>query len=297
MSGETMSGPGPADLTATIFVAGKTRHAELPQVAGAILAWAREHRREVILDVPLAPLGGGEGADLSEAAHRVSLVVVLGGDGTILGTARRLGEHRIPILGVNLGGLGFMAETASEDAVAALDHVAAGHYRIGQRMMLDCEVTKEGGETARRTVLNDVVINKGALARIIGIEARVDDDYLTRYRGDGLIVSTPTGSTAYALAAGGSIVYPEAEAVLMTPICPHILTNRPIVIPAEVEVTLSLTDGGEDVTLTLDGQEGMPLVIGDRVLIKRSQRRTMLVHPRGYDFYQVLRRKLKWGEW
>jgi NAD+ kinase len=286
------------DLTERVFITGKLRHPELAGVLGAIAGWLGERGRPPLVDAAIDAPHECRRVSLPDAvATGLTLVIVLGGDGTILGTVRRLGEVAIPVLGVNLGGLGFLAETSQAEATEVLAAIHDGNYLVDERMMLDCRVRRDGIERVEHTVLNDAVVNKGALARIIGLEARVDGRYLTRYRGDGLIVSTPTGSTAYSLSASGPIIYPMADVILLTPICPHSLANRPIVIPPEGEVTLELQSGGEDVTLTLDGQEGIPLHIGDKVEIRRSSRRAVLVHAAGYDYYQVLRRKLKWGEW
>lgn len=289
---------GGRDLTERVFITGKTRHPELEGVVRNIVRWLVERGRTPLVDAALDCPHEAARLPLAEAAATgLTLVVALGGDGTILGTVRRLGGLEVPLLGVNLGGLGFLAETASGEAAQALAGIHDGSCLIDKRMMLDCRVRREGKVMAECTVLNDVVINRGSLAHIIGLEARLDDRYLTRYRGDGLIVSTPTGSTAYSMAAGGPIVYPCTDALLLTPICAHLLANRPIVLPPEGKMTLLLKSGGEDVALTLDGQKGTPLCIGDQVEVCRSARRTALVHAADYDYYQVLRRKLKWGEW
>lgn len=279
-----------------VFITGKAHHPELKETAAVVAAWFKRRGLGVLTDETVGRLPGTTRARLDEAAPSLSLAVVLGGDGTILGTARRLGDLQVPILGVNLGGLGFLAETTRAEAPAVLEGLDRGDYLLDERMMLDCRVLRHGRTIGSYTVLNDAVINKGALARIIGIEARLGDNHLTRYRGDGVIVSTPTGSTAYAMAAGGPIVYPMMDALVLVPICAHILANRAIVIPPEETVVLELESGGEDITLTLDGQEGLPLELGDQVEVTRSERRTLLIHAGSYNYYQVLRRKLKWGE-
>ncbi len=284
------------DLLSCVCVTGKKRHPELAAMTDAVArAVVRMGGRAVVSsdihrhpETPCADIGVPDG--------QFTMAVVLGGDGTILGTVRRFGARQVPILGVNLGGMGFLAETASADAVAALEMIAAGRYTLDRRMMLDCRLLREGSAGGAHTVLNDVVINKGALARIIAVEAAVDGAYLTRYRGDGLIVATPTGSTAYSLAAGGPIIHPRADALILTPVCAHILANRAIVLEPEGVIGLHLASGDEDITLTLDGQVGLPLSVSDRVEIRRSERRTILIHPEGYDYYHLLRRKLKWGE-
>lgn len=296
-SRQTLSGAGNPDIIKRVFITGKRHHPELPGVVEKLTGWIRERGCRFFIDEKIGGCCDGESVSLKEVSDSLSLVIVLGGDGTLLGTVRKLGDCRVPLLGVNLGGLGFLAETSSGEVLDIMEELSNGQYLLDKRMMLDCRILREGRCVGEYTVLNDAVINKGALARIIGLEAKVGDNYLTRYRGDGLIVSTPTGSTAYSMAAGGPIVYPMMDAIILTPICAHILANRPIVIPHDEKVTLSMKSGGEDVTLTLDGQEGQPLLIGDEVEIRRSDKRTLLVHAIRNDYYKVLRCKLKWGEW
>lgn len=226
----------------------------------------------------------------------LDLIVVLGGDGTLLSVARIAQAEGIPLLGVNLGSLGFLTETALDRLDPVLDAVCGGACSIEERIMLEVEVRH--GERSRGpfVVLNDAVINKAALARMIEMEASVDGAYLTTYRADGLIVATPTGSTAYSLAAGGPIVYPDMEAVVITPICPHTLTNRSLVVPDRVTVEVAIQTGGQDIHLTLDGQLGIELAPGDRVAIRKAAARTRLVHCPDREWFEVLRQKLKWGE-
>jgi NAD+ kinase len=285
-----------SDLLSNVCITGKKHHPELPAMAEAVAAAIGRLGGRAVVVPGIHQPPETAGAESEALDGRFTMAVVLGGDGTILGTVRRFGARQVPILGVNLGGMGFLAETASGDAVAALEMIAGGRYTLDHRMMLDCRLLRAGNDGAVQTVLNDVVINKGALARIIAVEAAVDGAYLTRYRGDGLIVATPTGSTAYSLAAGGPILHPRADALILTPVCAHILANRAIVLEPEGVIELHLASGGEDITLTLDGQVGLPLNVSDRVEIRRSERRTTLIHPEGYDYYHLLRRKLKWGE-
>jgi NAD+ kinase len=284
------------DLLRRVFLTGKPHHPDFPATVDRVVAWLRARGSAILVDGQLSCCADEERANLAEVAWDLSLVIAMGGDGTILGTVRRMDACQVPILGVNLGGLGFLAETASGEVLDALADIARGEYQTDRRMMLDCRLLRDGESLGDFTVLNDVVINKGALARIIGLEARVDGRYLTLYRGDGLIVATPTGSTAYSLAAGGPIVYAEEDAVLLTPICPHILANRPILIPPGSTIEIIYQSGGGDVTLTLDGQVGHPLHPEDKVLIRRSDRRMRLIHRPDHDHYHILRRKLKWGE-
>lgn len=288
---------GESDLISKVFITGKTHHPDLPSVVGSIVSWMKQRGRDPIIDSKISGCCNGNVAALPEVADGLSMVIVLGGDGTILGTVRKLEGRQVPLLGVNLGGLGFLAETSSREIPGILGRIAEGRYCVNERMMLDCRVLRGRKLIGKYTVLNDAVINKGALARIIGLEVKVGGNYLTRYRSDGLIISTPTGSTAYSMAAGGPIIYPMMDAIILTPICAHILANRPIVIPPAENVTISLESGGEDAVLTLDGQEGLPLNIGDKVEVVRSKKRTFIINDEDYDYFKVLRCKLKWGEW
>jgi len=223
-------------------------------------------------------------------------VVVLGGDGTLLSVARQLEDRQIPILGVNLGGLGFLTEISRERCFEDLENVLAGAYEIEERMRLRVVIQRAGCEVFSQTVLNDVVINKGALARIVDLYTHIDGSYLTHYRADGLIVATPTGSTAYNLSAGGPIVYPTALAVILTPICPFTLTNRPIILPATAVIRVDLDDKAQDVTLTCDGQVGHRLAPNDSISIAMSPHTLKLIKPTSTDYFEILRTKLKWGQ-
>jgi NAD+ kinase len=229
-------------------------------------------------------------------AARADLCVVVGGDGTLLSAARSLAGRPIPILGVNLGGLGFMTETGPEEAPSVFAEVLKGRFDVGRRMTLDATLTRAGRNVARQSVLNDVVITKSALARMIELKVIIDRTVVTLYRADGLIVSTPTGSTAYSLSAGGPIIHPEMDALLISPICPHTLTMRPLVVPAGSQVEIVLQTGDSEVYLTLDGQVGYPLRARDRVRVRRGARSVLMVRSRRRNYFEVLRRKLRWGE-
>jgi NAD+ kinase len=224
------------------------------------------------------------------------MVVVLGGDGTLLSVARQIGDLRTPILGVNLGSLGFLTEITRSELFPMLEQVVKGDFAVSERMRLLAVIRRNGLEVARYRVLNDVVINKGALARIIDMEAWIDDAYLTTFKADGLIVSTPTGSTGYNLAAGGPIIYPGNHCHVISPICPHMLTNRPIVISDEALIRIEIKSQDEDVAFTADGQEGMPLEAGDVIELRKSNHSTLLIKSPSKDYFQVLRTKLRWGE-
>lgn len=241
-------------------------------------------------------LGHVQGVESGDIPDCADMVVVLGGDGTLISAARLIGERETPILGVNLGSLGFLTEITLAELYPALERCLRGDFRVSERMMLTAVVERGGEEVSSHQVLNDVVINKGALARIVDLETMVDSFYLTTFKSDGLIISSPTGSTGYSLAAGGPIVHPVLECLLITPICPHTLTNRPIVVDAGAEITITLKSVNEDVFLTLDGQVGMELKYDDTIRIRRAAYRTKLIMSRSKDYFEVLRTKLKWGE-
>lgn len=230
--------------------------------------------------------------DIPELAD---LIVVLGGDGTLISVARHVGARMKPILGVNLGSLGFLTEITREETFTTLERVIAGDYEVSSRMMLDAVVRREGEVVARYAVLNDAVINKGALARIIDMEASVDGRYLTTFKADGLIVATPTGSTAYNLAAGGPIIDPDVNSLVITPICPHMLTNRPLIVSSDAVISIKVMFEDQNVYLTADGQVGMQLQVGDIVELQQSKIRTLLVKSPSKDHFEVLRTKLRWG--
>ena len=226
----------------------------------------------------------------------VDLVVVLGGDGTLLGAARKVGHYGLPILGINLGGLGFLTEIPVEMLYQDMEKVINGEISVEPRLMLQARVLRNGEEKCRFTVLNDVVINKGALARIIDLRVSVDNHFLTTFRADGLIVSTPTGSTGYNLSAGGPILYPDLEALILTPICPFTLTHRPIIVPDTSVIDVQMGENSEEVVLTFDGQVGFDLVDNDRVVISKSEKKLKLIKSPDQDYYDIIRTKLKWGE-
>jgi NAD+ kinase len=238
---------------------------------------------------------------LEELAAASDIVVAIGGDGTLLRAARAIGDRMTPILGVNIGSLGFLTEVTVDEMYEAIEGILSDGYRYEDRMNVDGVVLREGAEVAAFTALNDIVINKGALSRVIEMKTAVDCDFLATYTADGLIVSTPTGSTAYSLSAGGPIMNPAMEAIIATPICPHTLAIRPMILASSQELSVDLWAGhsvhGEpEVKLTVDGQVGFELFSGDRVVFRRSQQKTRLVLSGYRTFYEVLRGKLKWGD-
>lgn len=274
----------------------KTGRPEPPEILKDFLPWLKARGVEVFLDSETAEVMGEKGYPRPEIPSLAEAIVVLGGDGTMLSVARLSCEKGVPILGVNLGGLGFITEVYKEELYESMKDILAGACPVQERMMLSARVHRHGEKIAEYTVLNDVVINKGALARIIDLETFVNRSYVALFKADGLIASTPTGSTAYSLSAGGPILYPTIEAITLTPICSHTLTNRPIVVPDDSLIEVILRSRGGDVFLTLDGQVGFNLKEADVVEISRSQFKTSLLMPCERDYFQVLRTKLKWAE-
>lgn len=226
----------------------------------------------------------------------VETVIVIGGDGTFLSVARSIENRPIPIIGINLGGLGFLTEVSAESCFVELEKILAGDFEIEERMRLRVSVLRNGKEIFSHRVLNDAVINKGALARIIDLAVSIDGHLLTHYRGDGLIISTPTGSTAYNISAGGPIVFPSVQAVIITPICPFTLTNRPIILPSHVTMHIQLAEDATDVTLTCDGQIGCLISVDDVLCITAAATPLRLIKAPDVDHFEILRTKLKWGQ-
>jgi NAD+ kinase len=263
-----------------------------------LLPWLTSRGHSVVLEketADLAPSAVTDAAGRAELPGLVDLLIILGGDGTLLSMARAVGDLGVPLLGVNLGGLGFLTATTLDEMFPALEAYLAGHMAIEERMLLAARIVRNGQPLGEYAALNDIVITKSAMSRIIDLSVSVEGRYATAYRADGLIISTPTGSTAYSLSAGGPILFPTMDAVVLTPICSHTLTNRPIVVPGtdRIEVTL-LAD--QEVMATMDGQVGVGLREGDTVEIRKATSRIRLVRFPQKDFFSVLRTKLKWGE-
>lgn len=263
-----------------------------------ILHWLEDEGFEVLLSQEVAEqfeLKDVATVAREELPESCQLLLVFGGDGTLLSAARLVGQRNTPILGVNLGTLGFMTETTIEELRPSLRKVVAGDYRISKRWKLTVELWRNDRLETRFEALNDAVINKGALARIISLDAYSGDDFIANFLADGLIVATPTGSTAYSLSAGGPILFPSESLIALTPICPHTLTNRPLILPATNEVRVLLRSG-DDVMVTVDGQVGCAMLEGDELICTRSDKPVQLVQPGGKTFFDILREKLKWGE-
>ncbi len=281
-----------------VGIISRPRPNDIAAVVPGLLQWLAQHGIEVFVDRETAasvPLQGRERAR-EELPRIVDLLIVLGGDGTLLAASRLDNERGVPILPVNLGGLGFLTSVTLAELYPILEQTLAGKNRTSERVMLEVRVIRGGIPAESHHALNDAVLNKAALARMIDLTLTVNGEFVSDFKADGLIVSTPTGSTAYSLAAGGPIVYPRVSAFLVTPICPHTLTNRPLVVPDTARIEVTFVGPGETVTLTLDGQVGIAIEPGDRVEIARAKQRLRLVRAPERTYYQILRDKLKWGE-
>lgn len=266
-------------------------------IVSDLAGWLGERGREVAFDRETAALlGRTDGIIRSKLPEHTDFLVVIGGDGTLLSAARVVGGTGKPILGVNLGGLGFMTAVTLEELYPVLERIFRGEVDYDERMMLGVHVHRLGERVADYTVLNDAVINKGAMAKIVDIKVTVDDGYLSTYKADGLIISSPTGSTGYSLSAQGPIVYPTLHTLLITPICPHMLTLRPLLVPDDMTVRAELISKGTDVFLTLDGQVGFGLREGDVVEVRKAKSTLRFIRSPFRDYFTVLRTKLKWGE-
>jgi NAD+ kinase len=279
-----------------IGIFAKRNHPGALQLAGEVIDWLEKKGVQTFPEDVLAANLGADGYPGKSIPAMTDLIVVLGGDGTLISVARQVGDLETPILGVNLGSLGFLTEITRQELFPVLEMIVRGDYAVSRRMMLEAVVFRDSLEVGHYRVLNDVVINKGALARIIDMEASVDGNYLTTFKADGLIISTPTGSTGYNLAAGGPIVYPGLNCLVISPICPHMLTNRPLIVSDQSEVRIEVKFQDEDVVFTADGQVGMPLQGGDVVEVRKSSSSTLLVRSPTKNYFEVLRTKLRWGE-
>ena len=281
----------------TVGIISKPRKEDLCAIVPALTDWLKQRSLAVLYDEETAGCVGAPSASVSRAelGGRADLAVVLGGDGTLLAAARALGDHDIPVLAINLGGLGFLTSFPREELYPALELALSGNYRISERVLLDAALERGGSAVARHRALNDVVVNKAAMARILDLDLYFDGGYACSYKADGIIFATPTGSTAYSLSAGGPIVHPQVGAFLVTPICPHALSNRPLVVPDHMKVELVVASAQEDAFLTVDGQVGVQLRDGDRVTVTKAGNKLRLVRPPDKVYFEILRAKLKWG--
>ncbi|MCU1291918.1 MAG: kinase [Bryobacterales bacterium] len=280
----------------SVAIISKPKISKAPEIVCGLLTWLTERGIRYRCDEQTAQYAGEttffSRKDLPDQAD---LVIVLGGDGTLLSAARVIAGREIPLLAVNLGHLGFLTSITVDELYPELERALRGEARIGRRRLLDCELVRDNETIGRYSALNDVVITKSMLARMIDLDTYVDNHFVAAYKLDGLIISTPTGSTAYSLSAGGPVIFPSVAAVCITPICPHMLTNRPVIVP-DSSVIQVLSHGEEGTYLTIDGQTGEPLFKGDRVVCRSSQNAVSLIRPPKLLFFDVLREKLKWGE-
>lgn len=280
----------------TVGVVVKRGRDQAVALARELAAWLHDRGVQVQVEREMPDASPARPASKEAMIAACDLIVVLGGDGTLLSVARLMQDRAVPILGVNLGGLGFLTAVTVDELMPMIERILAGNFAIDERLMLDVSLHRGDGKLAERLVLNEAVINKGVLSRIIDLETTVDGQYLCVYKADGLIVTSPTGSTAYSLSAGGPIVHPSVGVMVLSPICPHTLTYRPLVLPDSAVVRVTVRSPDEDVVLTLDGQEGIPLHTGDVVEVRKGRSRVPLVRSSTRGYFDVLRSKLRWGE-
>jgi len=280
----------------SIGIAGKPHKEDVRKTALALTEWLKARKIQVVLEDHLGSNAPSPFPSRDELSRHADMIIVLGGDGTLLSVARAVGNETVPILGINMGGLGFLTDITLSEMFPLLEKILKGHYTIRKKMLLKTTIKRKNGVRKTFQALNDVVINKGALARIIDIKASINGEYLTTYRSDGLIISTPVGSTGYSLSAGGPIVCPGVNSIIITPICPHTLTNRPILIRDKDTASLTLLSKEDEVIVTVDGQVGHPIGYEDTVDISKSENSIAMIVPPGKSYYEILRTKLKWGE-
>lgn len=279
-----------------IGIVSKPGRADSPELLAKLLPWLEARGVAYSLDRVTARYVGREGGfDRAALDEDFDLMIVLGGDGTLLSVARGVGKRETPLLAVNMGGLGFMMTTGPGEIFSVLEDTLAGDYEVQCRTVLEAKVVRAGAPIASYLALNDIVVNKAAIARLLQLEIFINEEFMCIYRADGLIVSTPTGSTAYSLAAGGPIMLPSVEALCVTPICPHTLSNRPVVVPQHASIHV-VFQGGDDTTyMTVDGQVGLNLQIGDRIEAAKAAHSVRVVQPQNVRFFDVLRSKMHWG--
>jgi NAD+ kinase len=284
----------------TVGIVSKPNSAAAANIVPALIEWLRGRGVAVRIDEQTAfyagPGGRPAGLPRDEVPEGCDLVIVLGGDGTLLAAARAIGRRETPLFPVNVGSLGFLTAITIDELYPELERAFRGEHRIAKRKLLATEVVRDGKVVAAYEALNDAVLTKASIARMIDLDANVDDQFVCAYKADGLIISTPTGSTAYSLSAGGPIIFPSVPAICITPICPHMLTNRPVLVPETSVIRVISRAPDESVFLTIDGQVGNPIREGDTLVCRSSDYTLRLVRPPHMMFFDVLRQKLKWGE-
>jgi NAD+ kinase len=282
-----------------IGLIGKTNDSKVALTLQTLVLYLQQRQIDILLDVEIAPLlpdSGQRVVQRTELAGLCDLAIVVGGDGTLLNTARSLAESDVAVLGVNLGRLGFLVDVSPEDMTQQLDSILAGEYIEEQRTLLHATMSRGDGILSESTALNDVIVHKRDIARMIELDTWIDGRFLNTNRSDGLIVATPTGSTAYALSGGGPILTPRLNAIALVPICPHTLSNRPIVIDDDAVIEIILHEGALEASVSCDGQVSQPLQAGDHVRVRKHDHTLRLLHPPGHDYFTVLREKLRWSE-
>jgi NAD+ kinase len=288
----------PSGSFQTIGIISRPRRSNLAVVVPSLLHWFEARGIRALYDTETSTClsDSSKGLTREQVAEQSQLLLVLGGDGTLLAAARVAAPLGIPILPINMGSLGFLTSFKLEELYPALEETMGGKFTVSERIMLDVQLERAGSVIERQSVVNEAVIHKGELARMIELELAIDEDFVCRYRVDGLIVATPTGSTAYSLSAGGPIVHPSVESWIITPICPHTLSDRPVVVRDSSSVQVNVSPNTESVFLTLDGQTGIPIEPRDNVRMKRAAERLKLIQPLKKSYFEILHRKLKWGE-
>ncbi len=288
----------PGQPLQTVGIISRPRRQHLSVVVPPLLKWLEARGVSAVYDEETANSlpDTSKGRTRQLVADSSQLLLVLGGDGTMLAAARLAASRNIPILPINMGSLGFLTSFTLDELYPALEDTLTGRSSISQRVMLQVQLERAGSVIENQSALNDAVINKGALARMIELHLIINSEFVCRYRADGLIVASPTGSTAYSLSAGGPIVHPAVESFVITPICPHMLSDRPLVIRDSSSIEMKLSADTESVFLTLDGQRGIPLQPADRVRISRAKESLKLIQPPKKSYFDILRSKLKWGD-
>ncbi len=288
---------GKVSPTKSVGIISKPAKPELAQILPPLLDWFRKHEYQIVIDRETSNYHPGpEVVDRREMGSRpLDFVVVLGGDGTLLSTSRVVAKAGIPVLGVNLGSLGFLTEVPLPELYQALEEIDQKRAAVESRSLVHCELLRAGDSIMNYSALNDVIVNKSALARLNTYDLYIDSSFVTTYKADGLIISTPTGSTAYSMAAGGPILMPSVDAFVITPVSPHSLTHRPLVVRDSVQIEIIVKTGEEEAYLSVDGQVGMPVRDDDKVVCRKEEHRVQLLRIRR-AFFEVLRTKLKWGQ-
>jgi NAD+ kinase len=280
----------------TVGIISKPNSAAAARIVPALIEWLRGRGMAVRIDEQTALYAGVTGIPREEVPEGCDLVMVLGGDGTLLAAARAIGRRETPLFPVNVGSLGFLTAITIDELYPELERAFRGEHRIAKRKLLATEVVRGGEVVAAYEALNDAVLTKASIARMIDLDAHVDEQFVCAYKADGLIISTPTGSTAYSLSAGGPIIFTSVPAICITPICPHMLTNRPVLVPETSVIRVISRAPDDSVFLTIDGQVGNPIREGDTLVCRSSDYTLRLVRPPHMMFFDVLRQKLKWGE-